>query len=484
MRATRRRRRRSRAPSARTDGVHDRSGDQVADRDRAAERHEPQRHRRGTFVVGQVLLHHRRQCGRRHEVDEPQRGGERQRRRDRRHHREDPEEHRERQQSEIQRAWNAYYGRSEDRYLPEDRPVVMAETHGFDSPLQKGDEQNKATIIQAYWRMVAAKSMLEKCKRAAIMIQALTRGLLVRIDILVQHYAAIEIQREWRKFVSYQSMLEVKRASVIKIQSIVRVAIAMEVVAAARKEALRKVEISPIPEQLVKEYCSKGNSTRSTETMETATSSLSGSGAKATIKNSDENPFEGEADLDANALFLPSPLLSCTSRMVDKNAIDQPEHHAQIQAFESTRRSAYEPKLKSSFVKWRSSVESLEGCVREMAYAEDLVFGSLVADQAYADATHAMHSNVSVASIASSRRGSRKQKYQRQHSQNGMHGCIDIADEISVVQEELQAQVSTLSELGDAIVEELQSSESEVLEAWGKSHHRSLEHLNISLVNL
>ena len=276
-------------------------------------------------------------------------------------------------------------------------------------------------VLQSCVRMFLATVALRRKRNAAILIQCVVRCMLVRVDLLVCHYAAFEIQSAWRGY--RERNFFTLEAAAIKLQSQVRKIIALKVVEKTKREL---------------SCCHTGE--------------MSGN-------PQDSLPLEVEI-------------------------ISRADMHAQLLAFESKRRSTYAPVLKTSFLKWRSSMDSLQASVQEMVHAEHLIFGSAVANQVYGDAMQDVSEDgFSFHSDGSSMTGSRNQKRfqtnRTKYSHNDTdearqtHAYMDIADEMTLVREELETQVSALAELGGSIIEALESAEMGVIEVWGKALHRS-----------
>ncbi len=87
-------------------------------------------------------------------------------------------------------------------------------------------EIKSATLIQASFRMYMHRMDYMVIKYSAHTIQRFTRGLLTRVDLAVKHFAASEIQRVWRGRCVCSSKSMIK--SVLKIQSLLRMGVAMK----------------------------------------------------------------------------------------------------------------------------------------------------------------------------------------------------------------------------------------------------------------
>lgn len=192
------------------------------------------------------------------------------------------------------------------------------------------------------------------------------------------------------------------------------------------------------------------------------------------------------------------------------------EIHAKLRAYESRRRSAYTAKLESSCLYWRSFRDLLRASVHETARAERMVLGTAMANKAYAESMHASYEDVllddkgvmvndpkkqkklldtrsmqayEVAPLGKTEDGGKRatvrvsderknnmlylliesqQEIAVKFGENAETLGAEIATEIADLRKSLAAKVTEIQLLGDTIIGELEKTEIEVTEAWGK----------------
>ena len=228
-----------------------------------------------------------------------------------------------------------------------------------------------------------------------------------------------------------------------------------------------------------------------------------------------EQPLE-EPTIDDDAV-LNSPTGSPAPPTYD--TIDETtrrEIHAKLRAYENRRRSAYTAKLESSCLYWRSFRDLLRASVHETARAERMVLGTAMANKAYAESMHASYEDVllddrgvmvndpkkqkrlldtrsmqayEVAPLGKTEDGGKRatvrvsderknnmlflliesqQEIAVKFGENAETLGAEIATEIADLRKALAAKVTEIQLLGDTIIGELEKTEVEVTEAWGK----------------
>lgn len=183
--------------------------------------------------------------------------------------------------------------------------------------------------------------------------------------------------------------------------------------------------------------------------------------------------------------------------------------HDKLRAYESRRRTNFQNKLESSSLYWRSFRDLLQSSVHETARAERLVLGAAKAHQAYAEAMQASYedgfldkrNNVVLLKKQQKRLSDQRVEtttspdktlpimaatdeerkanmltsiMEAQHDlakkfgENAREMEEEIASEVTQMRIELEKKVAGIHLPGDAILAELEKTEAEVSEAWGK----------------
>jgi len=184
--------------------------------------------------------------------------------------------------------------------------------------------------------------------------------------------------------------------------------------------------------------------------------------------------------------------------------------HDKLRAYESRRRTSFQAKLESSSLYWRSFRDLLQSSVHETARAERLILGTARAHRSYANAMKASYEDgfldkrghvvtdqkkqkrlaeqrVEGTSISSSPTAQpmaltpeeRKANMltsimeaqlslSKKFGENAAEMEDEIATEVTKQRVELEGKVANIRMLGDAILLELEKTEAEVSEAWGK----------------
>ena len=221
----------------------------------------------------------------------------------------------------------------------------------------------------------------------------------------------------------------------------------------------------------------------------------------------------------------PSPSFS-PPRYESIGESDRRAIHSKLRAYENRRRMAYTTKLESSSLYWRSFRELLSASVHETARAERMVLGTAMANKAYAESMQASYDDVflddrgaivndlkkqkklldirsiqayDVAPIGKTEEGKRfTVKVPEERKSNMLHTLIEsqleisskfgenaetlgaeIATEISDLRKALAAKVTEINLIGDTIIGELEKTETEVSDAWGKVIHCPRSRLQI-----
>lgn len=180
--------------------------------------------------------------------------------------------------------------------------------------------------------------------------------------------------------------------------------------------------------------------------------------------------------------------------------------HDKLRAYESRRRTTFQSKLESSSLYWRSFRDLLQSSVHETARAERLILGTARAHRSYAQAMQAsyedgfldkrgqvvldpkrqkrlaeqrgLEGNKTVqpmALTAEERKANMltsimeaQLSLSKQFGENAQEMEDEIATEVTKQRVELEQKVAGIRVLGDAILLELEQTEAEVSEAWGK----------------
>ena len=185
--------------------------------------------------------------------------------------------------------------------------------------------------------------------------------------------------------------------------------------------------------------------------------------------------------------------------------------HDKLRAYENRRRTSFQAKLESSSLYWRSFRDLLQSSIHETARAERLVLGTAKAQMAYANAMQASYedgfldnkgqvileqkrqrrlseqriegANTSIGSPSKSAILSAEERkanmlttimeaqlaLARKFGENAKELEEEIASELTNLRQELEAKVNGINNLGDAILSELEKTETEISEAWGKT---------------
>lgn len=185
--------------------------------------------------------------------------------------------------------------------------------------------------------------------------------------------------------------------------------------------------------------------------------------------------------------------------------------HDKLRAYESRRRTSFQSKLESSSLYWRSFRDLLQSSVHETARAERLVLGTAKAHGAYAEAMQASYedgfldkrgqvvldqkrqkriaeqrvenagatatkTSTPMALTAEERKANMltsimeaQLSLSKKFGENASEMEEEIATEVTKQRVELEEKVASIRVLGDAILLELETTEAEVSEAWGKS---------------
>jgi hypothetical protein len=191
--------------------------------------------------------------------------------------------------------------------------------------------------------------------------------------------------------------------------------------------------------------------------------------------------------------------------------------HSKLRAYESRRRSAFTAKLESSSLYWRSFRDLLQASIHETSRAERLVLGTARANATYADAMQASYEDTliddrgamvldqkkrnkllvvrsgqdyAVAPTNATGEGAmrtRSMALTEERRNNMLSRLIDsqqivadkfgenskqleseIASELKQLRVDLENKFVAIREIGDAIISELEATEAEVSQAWGR----------------
>jgi hypothetical protein len=199
-----------------------------------------------------------------------------------------------------------------------------------------------------------------------------------------------------------------------------------------------------------------------------------------------------EQESEREAPVGPSPLEKF------KDAPDIEKRHimyAELKAWEKKRCGDSEILLESTISTWRGSCDFLEDAVREIARAERLVLGAALADKAFSEAMNAIahdsylddeHNVVSEAYKQNRLIASRQDQWmptEMMHplveaktrlgdkfGEGAEYGSDEIGSELTLFREEMDLEVAGVKEMGDFLLREMEASEKEVRNAWGKSY--------------
>jgi hypothetical protein len=173
--------------------------------------------------------------------------------------------------------------------------------------------------------------------------------------------------------------------------------------------------------------------------------------------------------------------------------------HDKLRAYESQRRLAYAAKFESSSLYWKSFRDLLAASIHETGRAQRLVLGTSRAHKLYSDALQAMYEDVFLDDKGNVLLKANQQKKlsqvrkkpeatktdgsggsvlttvrQAQHvmaerfGENANNMDVEIAQEIGHLLDDLKEKFTTMEKLGDAILGELERTDQEVSDAWGK----------------
>lgn len=164
-----------------------------------------------------------------------------------------------------------------------------------------------------------------------------------------------------------------------------------------------------------------------------------------------------------------------------------------LESWETERRRDYSFLLESKTAEWKGSIDFLEDGVTEIARAERLVLGAALADQAMAEAMHAIshdsylddeHNAVTEAWKENRLMKQRQEEWMPTEMMHPLveaktrigakfmeaaeYGTSEIGKELTVFREEMEVEVSGLQTMGDALLREMEASEKEVQSTWCK----------------
>jgi hypothetical protein len=190
--------------------------------------------------------------------------------------------------------------------------------------------------------------------------------------------------------------------------------------------------------------------------------------------------------------------------------------HSKLRAYESRRRSAFTAKLESSSLYWRSFRDLLAASIHETSRAERLVLGTARANATYADAMQASYEDtliddrgamvldqkkrnkllvvrsgqdyaVAPTNVTGEGARTRNVALTEERRNNMLSRLIDsqqivadkfgenskqleseIASELKHLRVDLENKFVAIREIGDAIISELEATEAEVSQAWGR----------------
>ena len=190
---------------------------------------------------------------------------------------------------------------------------------------------------------------------------------------------------------------------------------------------------------------------------------------------------------------------SIITRKTSESVITRQGLHERLRAYEARRRLASASKFDSSSLYWKSFRDLLVASIQETGRAQRLVLGTSRAHQLYADAMQAMYEdvfldekgNVTLKAKQQKRLQTTRKKPSKKGSDPPQNAILtgireaqhvmaerfgenaknmegEIAEEIGELLEELKKMFSSMETLGNAILTELEKTEHEVVEAWGK----------------
>jgi hypothetical protein len=191
--------------------------------------------------------------------------------------------------------------------------------------------------------------------------------------------------------------------------------------------------------------------------------------------------------------------------------------HSKLRAYESRRRSAFTAKLESSSLYWRSFRDLLAASIHETSRAERLVLGTARANATYADAMQASYEDTLIddrgamvldqkkrnkllvvrsgqdyavaptnvmgegamrtrsVALTEERRNNMlsrlidsQQIVADKFGENSKQLESEIASELKHLRVDLENKFVAIREIGDAIISELEATEAEVSQAWGR----------------
>lgn len=200
----------------------------------------------------------------------------------------------------------------------------------------------------------------------------------------------------------------------------------------------------------------------------------------------------------------PKPSLSSRLSLMEKsntgmNTSTRTGLHDKLRAYESRRRLAYAAKFESSSLYWKSFRDLLAASIHETGRAQRLVLGTSRAHKLYSDALQAMYEDVFLDDKGNVMLKANQQKKlaqvrkkpeatktngssgsvltsvrQAQHvmaerlGENANNMDVEIAEEIGRLLDDLKEKFTGMEKLGDAILGELERTDQEVADAWGK----------------
>lgn len=178
-------------------------------------------------------------------------------------------------------------------------------------------------------------------------------------------------------------------------------------------------------------------------------------------------------------------------------------NHEKLREYETRRRLAYSSKHDSMALYWKSYCDLLSASLQETGRAKRLVLGTCRAHQLYSNAMQAMYDDTFLdekGNVANDKQQKRLASVRRkpkmwtkggesdvksssavseireaQHvmaqkfGENAKNMDEEIAEAISSLLDLLQRQCSYIENVGSNILNELQKTEEEVTQAWGKS---------------
>lgn len=202
--------------------------------------------------------------------------------------------------------------------------------------------------------------------------------------------------------------------------------------------------------------------------------------------------------------------------------------HHKLRCYESRRRKAYGSKLSSSSLYWRSFRELMNNSLKETIRAERIVHAHQIATENYANHIKAAHEDMlddDFKPVVDARRKKKllaaKKKEEQEEKQNTAAGfklgdmkkldqaeglgkggqllnsmiesqsvladryqeCAaalkdQVATEVSSLRKQLQTQVTNMETLGEAILNQLEAAENEVVQAWEEYYNEAQKTMN------